>query len=451
MKRPAVAPMVLRPLRLPPHERTGLGNGLGLHVVPRGPLPLVAVRLVVHSGTASDDPERLGVADFAARLLRRGAGGLDADQLSQAIELVGASLGGFAAEESFVVSMSTPTKHVERMLELFAKVVLEPTFPEAEVALHRRRSVASLVAERDDPSALADRALGHATWGSHPYGRDAAVTTKQLGAVSPAALRRFHRERLGPAVANLFVVGDVRPDAVRARVDRLFSTWRGGPTAPPRVPELRALARPGQVMLVDKADQTQVQVRLGAMGVPRGHPDHFPIGVMNAALGGGFTSRLMREIRVKRGLSYGAGSSFEMLRSGGLFSFSSFTKTDSVTQLLDVALGEISKMRQRGPTAREVSTVQRYIAGLFPARLETNEAVAGALADVEHYGLPDDWLATYRERIAAVTVAQARAAARAHLFDDERCLVLVGNAKALERVAARFGEPRVLKPEAVIG
>jgi zinc protease len=162
-------------------------------------------------------------------------------------------------------------------------------------------------------------------------------------------------------------------------------------------------------------------------------------------VGGGFTSRLVTEIRVKRGLSYGAGSGFDMMSAGGAFNVSSFTKTETLPELLAIALAEVQKMKSKGPNATEVATVQRYIAGLYPARLETNEAIAGALADVVHYGLTDEWISQYRERIAAVTVKEAARAAEKHLFDKDRVIVLVGNAAKLAPKVKKYGQVTVLK------
>jgi zinc protease len=436
----------LRPLKLPAHEVRRLPNGLTVHLVQRGPLPLVAVRLVVRGGSTSDPKGRLGVADFAARLMRRGAAGKHADEISEAVEFVGASVGGFANEENVIVSLSTPSRHLEPMFEVMAQLALEPDFPENELELSRRRTLAALKNDLDDPGSLADRALVRATWGEHPYAYETLSGKRDVEAFTRSDLKAFHQERLGPAIAHLYVVGEFDPKLVMRTVERTLGGWRGGPTTAPVVPEWKGLARPREVLIVDKPEQTQVQVRIGAAGVKRGHERHFPLVAMNTVLGGGFTSRLMTEIRVKRGLSYGAGCSFDMMSAAGTFVVSSFTRTESVNTLIDVALGEVKKMREKGPTKVELATAQRYISGLYPARLETNEAVSGAIADVVHYGLPDQWISEYRERIAAVTVKDAAEAAAEHLFDGDRTIVLVGNAAALKPKVKKYGAVTVLKP-----
>ena len=436
----------LRPLKLPKHDVHVLPNGLTVHLVPRGPLPLVAVRLVIRNGSAFDPAGKLGVGDFAARLFRRGAGGMTADEISDQVDFVGASVGGFSNEENVIISLSTPTRHFDPMFDVMAKILLEPSFPEKEVELSRRRTLAALTNELDDPGSLGDRALARATWGTHPYAHELLGGKADVEAYSMKDLRDFQRNRLGPKISHLYIVGAFDKRAVLKTVERTLGGWSGGPSEISQIPEWNGLARPGEVIIVDKPEQTQVQMRIGAKGVKRGHVDHFPLITMNTVLGGGFTSRLVSEIRVKRGLSYGAGSSWEMLSAAGLFNVSSFTRTESVKTLIDVALGEVKKMKEKGPTATELATVQRYISGLYPGRLETNEHVSGAIADVVHYGLPEKWITEYRERVAAVTVKQAAAAAKEHLFGKDRVIVLVGNASKIVKQVSKYGPVTVWKP-----
>ncbi len=436
----------LRPFKLPEHRRQKLANGLTVHVIKRGPLPLVAVRLVIRAGDIGDTRGRLGLADFAARLMRRGAAGKSADVLSEEIEFLGATLSGYAEEERSVIAFNSASKHLTCALELISQVVLKPEFPDREIELSRRRSIAQLMNEFDDPSALADRALARAVWGDHPYGNEMQSGRADLEAFRRADLVKFHAERLGPKVAHLFVVGDAEFDQVVALTEKYFGGWQGGPELDPVAPEWSGVARKGEVIIVDKPDQSQVQFRIGARGTKRGHPDLYPVTVMNSVLGGGFTSRLVSEIRVKRGLSYGASSTFENLGVAGMFELSSFTKTENVNTLIDVTLAEVAKLRKKGASPKEVDTTKRYIVGLFPSRLETNESLASVLADVENYNLPPAWVEQYRENIDAVTVKQVKAAAEKHLFSgDDRVIVLVGNASALTKRVKKYGRVTVLK------
>ncbi len=441
------AKLQLRALKVPERVVHQLSNGLTVHVIRRGSLPLVAVRLVIRAGSAFDRPGQLGVADFASRLLRRGADGKSANEISESVEFVGASVGGSANEENVIVSLSTPAKHLESMLQIFSRLIQAPDFKDDEIELARRRALASLKNELDDPGVLADRSLLRAIWGAHPYGHESVGGAKDVASFTRDQLVEFHQERLGPHVANLYLVGDVHPDSAIETIDRYFGEWKRGPQFAPVAPPWVGIAKPGEVIIVDKPEQTQVQMRIGAKGVRRGHEDHFSIMLMNTILGGSFTSRLVTEVRVKRGLSYGAGCGFDMMTGAGTFTVSSFTKTEQLETLLDVCLGEVEKMKKKGALPREVETARRYICGLYPSNLETNESVAGAFADVVHYGLSEDWISNYRHRIAAVSVKDVARAAASHLFGEERVVALVGNAEVLKPVASRYGPLTVMAPK----
>jgi zinc protease len=433
------APLSLRPLKLPPRTVTTLPNGLKVTCVQRGPLPLVAVRFVAKAGSAFDPPGKFGLAEMTARLLRRGAGGQSAEVLNEAVDFVGASLSAWAGEDSFGAGLTTPVAHLQPMFETLARVLREPDFPDSEVALGKRRTLAQLTNTLDDPDELADRALVGALFGSHPYGHETIGSKTSVESLSRVDVINFHNAHVVPEGAQLFVVGDLAPDAAMAAVEKMFGDWRGPVTDRAALPSWETPVRAGEVVVVDKPEQTQVQVRIASRGVFRGHPDHFPLTVMNCVLGGSFTSRLMQQIRVKRGLTYGAGSHFDQLAAAGTFVISSFTKTETVGELIDVALEEAQKMRAKGPKPAELSSAQRYISGLYPARLETNESIAAAMADMALFNLPDDWVDQYRERVMAVTPLDAAAAAQKHLPDGDRVIVLVGNASQLEATAARYG------------
>ena len=239
------------------------------------------------------------------------------------------------------------------MLEVLAQMVREPTFPQHEFDTERDRTLAQFANDLDDPGLLADRALQRALWGTHPYGHDVAGNRASVQRMVRDEVVAFHRDRFGPQVSRLVLVGAIDVASARPLVERAFAGWRGGPTQVAVPPPLMQTAFEGKVLVVDRPDQTQAQVRLGGLAYRRGDAVSFPAQVMNAALGGGFTSRLVREVRVRRGLSYGVGSSFESMRSAGSFSVSSFTKLKTTRALLDVTLGEVARMGERGPTRQK--------------------------------------------------------------------------------------------------
>ncbi len=430
----------LRPLKLPRLERTKLANGLSVLVAQRGPLPLVSMRLMVRSGSSADPAQRHGLADFTAKLMRRGAGQMDADQINEAVERVGGTLASGASEDAVTLSLSGPAERFDELIDVFGKIACEPTFPPEEVESARNRSLAEIANVLDDPESIADRALVGALWGQHPYGHEVIGHGADLRAFSRADVVAFHRDLMGPRIATLVIVGEIDPSRAMDAAERAFGPWKGGRDIPPALSPIEQATMAGKVLVIEKPEQTQTQIRIAGKGIRRNHPDFLPVWAVNEVLGGSFTSRLMTEIRVKRGLSYGASSSVDALKFDGAFVVSTFTKTERTREALDVALEQIRRMREKGPTAAELDAAKRHVVGLFPAYVETNEGLAASWADIELYERAEDWLEKFRERFAEVTPKQAVEAARTYWFGDDRVIVLVGNAKEIEKQSRGLGD-----------
>jgi zinc protease len=234
------------------------------------------------------------------------------------------------------------------------------------------------------------------------------------------------------------MVGDITPDAAIALVTREFAAWSGG-TRPSVVAEATTAGPGRRLVIVQKEEAPQSELRVGHLGLPRTHPDYLPTVVMNGILGGLFSSRINLNLREKHAFTYGASSMFDWRRGTGPFLVSTAVKSEVTDRAVTEILREIDGMRAAPPEASEVALATDYLAGVFPIRYETTSAVAGALAGATMFGLPEDWFATYRERIRAVTPAEVHAAAQAHL-DPSRLLVLaVGDATVIEGPLGALG------------
>jgi len=423
-----------RPLKLPTVTETATSSGLQVLAAERGPLPLVSMRLVLRAGSSTDPKDKQGLADFTVRLLRRGTAKLRADEIDEAIEFVGASVAGGVSEDLMSIYVTTPAEHFGAMLSVLGQLVREPSFPEKEVVRARDRALAQFANDLDDPSTVADRAFTRALWGEHPYGHDVGGSASHVRTFTREDVVRFHRERLGPKGALLVVVGAVKPEVVAAEAEKAFAGWsRTDQLEPTPAPAVEGVAQAGRILIVDKPDQTQSQVRIGGPGYRLGHPDYFSATAMNIVLGGGFTSRLVNEIRVERGLSYGVGSYFDAMHAGGAFAISTFTKTASTREIIDVALGEVAKVRKGGVTPKELKSAQTYLAGLYPMRTETSDSVASILADIRVHGLGDDWVEKFRDRLRAVTPKQVKEASAKYLFPKPPAIVVLGKASEVQK------------------
>ncbi|QRO02248.1 insulinase family protein [Archangium violaceum] len=437
------APTTTGALTLPTLHESTTSSGLKVLAAERGPLPLVAMRLVIRAGSATDPADKHGLADFTARLLRRGTARMSADELDEAIEFVGASFSVGSNEDILSLFITTPAEYFPDMLSILGQLVREPSFPEREVEQSRERTLAGFSNDLDDPSVIADRAFTRALWGKHPYGHDVGGSTAHVRTFTRDDLVRFHRERMGPRVSLLTVVGAVSPQRVAEEAEKAFAGWEGGPEAPVELASGDTVAT-GRVIVVDKPDQTQSQVRIGGPGYRLGHPDYFPATAMNIALGGGFTSRLVNEVRVERGLTYGIHSYFDAMSAGGVFGISTFTKTETTREIIDVSLAEVAKVRQGGIPAGELKKAQRYLAGLYPLRTETNESVAAVISDIRVHGLGDDWVEKFRERLLAVKPKQTVEVAAKYLFSKSPLIVVLGRADAIGKQLKGLGPVTVV-------
>jgi zinc protease len=433
---------------LPPIVRSRFPCGLRLVVAERPGVPLVAVRLVFQGGSSLDPKRRHGLAHLVAAVGRRGTRRRTGRQIDQLVESMGAELGVGVDEDASYLGLSTPVEHLEKVIDVLADVAGAPSFPVAELGRLRRRELASLQHDLDEPGVVADRALLAAAYDGHPYGHPAEGRLKDIAATRRADLVDFHRRHYGTSSAILVVVGPVRSPAVEELVRRRFGPWCREPTELPVIPEPVFPER--TVLVVDKPELTQAQIRIASPGFARSNPDYHPGLVASAILGGAFTSRLMEAIRVNRGLSYGVRSRFASSRVGGMFFISSFTKVESTGELIQVALDETRKFADAGPTAEELERTQNYLCGLHPLSLETHDQLAERLADLELHGLPHSEIATFRPKVREVTVDACREVARRHFPLGRAFVVVVGPAKQVARQLENLGPVMVVPADRIL-
>jgi len=436
-------------VRLPPVTRVTLGNGLRVVVAEYHELPLVELQLVVGAGAAQDPPRKDGLAALTAGALRRGAGDLSAEELARAVESLGGRLDASAGVEGMIVSAEFLAKDFERGLDLVRQVVREPRFQRDEVRRAREEQVAGILAALQEPSAIAEKCFAAFLHGSHPYGRPVEGRRETVPRLGRGDVRDFWDRWYRPNNTILVLVGDVAAADAVARLREAFLDWEPRPDAVPTRAPAPAPVESRRLLLVDKPDATQTQIRLGNVAIARNHPDHLPATVASTMLGGGFTSRLIEELRVKRSLTYAAWSAFAARLGGGDFRIGTFTKSPTTAETLALALEVEAAFRSGPPARRALDRAKTFLRGQFPLRLESPDALAGRLAEIEFHGLPPDELTTYRRRVAAVTAADVARVARTHMPPPERvAIVVVGRAVEIrDQLAARFGPFETVAPE----
>jgi zinc protease len=427
----APAPPKPAELELPPVQRFTLRNGLVVVVIPRKELPVVSFGIAVQAGGYDETRDTLGVSDFVAAMLRRGTKTRSADDISRAIDFVGGSLDAKASNESTTAGCSALAKDAKLCLDLLSDILLHPSFPETEMGEVRDEMLAAIAALFDNPHELANAHFANQLFGeNHPDGW--VLAPDDVRKITRARLETFWKTFYRPNRAMLAVAGDVDPAKLRAGIDKAFGGWARA-TVPPRpawtIPELAGT----RILLVDRPDSTQATIVLGHKGIKHADPRWYAATLMNYVLGGSdFSSRLMIEVRAKRGLTYGIGSSFGNTLYEGAFRVAGSTKSETTWEALLASVEEVRRMKSEGPTGVELDKAKGFYAGSYPFKLQTAAGVAQALVAAELHGLGVGYVRELPVRLAAVDEAAAKAAAAALLQPDAMLVVIVGKAAAVE-------------------
>ena len=428
-------------LRLPPITRATFDNGLCVLIVEYHELPLVEFHLIVGAGAAEDPPGKGGLAALTAGTLTRGTGKLSADELARAIESLGGRITATPGTDGTIVTAEFLSQDFAAGLDLLRQVLLDPAFARDEVRRRRDEQAAGIVAALEDASAIADECFAGFLYGSHPYGRPIEGLSATVPKLGRGDVADFYERWYRPNDTILVLVGDVFAAEATVRLREAFGAWRPRPDALAvrAAPPSRLTAR--RVLLVDKPDATQTQIRLGNVAIARNDPAYVPAVVANTILGGGFTSQLIEELRIKRSLTYSAWSMFAARLAGGDFRLGTFTKTPTTTETLALALSVEGEFRSHAPARERLAKAKTYLRGQFPLRIESPDALAARLAEAEFNALGPEELATYRARVAAVTPEQAAEVAGKLMPPPEAvAIVVVGKAAEIhDALASRFG------------
>lgn len=430
---------ILAAITLPTMTEKSLDNGLKIIVVENREQPVASMRLLIKAGTAADGRGKAGLANLTAGLLRKGTATRDATKISEEIDFVGGNLGAGAGLDATNVTSEVLTKHFDVGLTLLADIVLNPTFAEAEIERLRKQTMAGLMSQKDDGETIANIQYAQYLFGEHPYGQPGSGTIESVSGITRDDIVAFWKANFVPENAILFIAGDVTAADVIPKVEAQFGGWLKGGGAKADVPPAPKV-NGTRVVLINKADATQSNVNIGHLGIDRYNPDIYAVRVMNYILGGGgFRSRLMSDIRDKRGLTYGISSQFSFDRYPGEFTVSVATRTDSTVQAIGATIEHLKKIRETDVTAQELSETISFYSGYFPRQFETPEQVANQLSIVELYGLEKDYLAKYIDNIAAVTAPAVRSAAQKYIDPENLLIVVVGKADELRDKLKIFG------------
>ncbi|AGA25040.1 M16 family metallopeptidase [Singulisphaera acidiphila] len=418
----------------PPVTRRTLSNGLEVLIAERHELPILTLNLVVKGGEALVPHGKEGLASMTADLLTEGTKARNSLELAGALSEIGASINADGKLESTTLSLTTLTKHTARGLDLYTDVLLNPSFPEKELNRLRVQRLAMLKARLDSAEGISGVVFPRLLYGlEHPYGRPDLGTVKTINSLKREDVVAFHKALFLPNNASLIVVGDTTPEAITASLEKAIKDWKPGEAPKRDLPEPPSSKKPLTIFLVDKPAAAQSVLAVGQVGLPRGTPDYFPLTLMNAVLGGQFSSRINLNLREDKGYSYGVRSHFAFRIGPGPFEAGGSVQTAVTKEALIELLKELNDITGPRPvTDKELTFAKDRIIKGFPSKFETTFGVAGTMADLVLYSLPADYFATYQSKIDAVDKAEVARVAKAHLDPEHMVILVVGDRSKIE-------------------
>jgi zinc protease len=418
---------------------------MSLLVVENHKLPIVSMTLVAPGAGASSDPSaKPGVASFTADLLDEGAGGLSAIAIAEEQDRLGASIGAGVDVDYALVSVSTLTKTLDPTLDLVAKIITQPAFEQKEFDRVKGDRATSLELRRDRPREVAALMLNAALYGlSSAYGHPISGLRESFKDITVADVQTFYKERWNPAAMTLVVVGDFDTKALRTKLDATLGAWKPAGVKRPAKVAAKPEKLTKRLLLVDRKDAAQSDVRIGLVGLDRRDRRYYQFEVLSSALGGGFTSRLVQRLREQLGITYGARAGMDYRLAPGPFVISTAIVTPQTGTGISEIVTILDDLATKDMPAEELDKSKQNLIRALPSMFDTNASTAGAFADLAIFGLPDNWYATYAANVRKVTAKDVKSAAKTLIPSKNMVISIVGDLSKIKADLDKLnlGEP----------
>ena len=412
-------------------KRIVLKNGMVLLLSEKHEIPMVTVSMAIKAGSVVEPGDKPGLASLTASLLTQGTAKRTASQISREIDFIGGSLSVSGGDDYASAGLRVLKKDIKTGFDLLSDVLMHPVFDQKEIDRKVKETLAAIQQQKEEPAVIAGEAFTKAVFGGHPYGK----TSDDVAAFLPKLKRQdildFYTRRYGPNDTIIAVVGDVSEKEILSLLDEQFKGWKpveeGTPArqAPPAI----------GAVTVKKLDKniTQANIAMGHLGISRENPDYYAVMIMNYILGGGgFSSRLMDNIRDNRGLAYDVHSSFSAQKDPGSFQAWMQTKSESANESINEIFKELKRIRTEPVSEKELADAKAYLTGSFPLRMDTYAKIAGMLTAIEIYNLGLDYPQKYPALINAVTREDILRVAKKYLDPDRMVIVVLGNQEKIK-------------------
>ncbi len=414
-------------LAMPPVQRMVLSNQMVLLTSEERSLPFVTLQLLIDAGSRKDSPGEEGAAYLTAKGLLVGTTKRGEKAINEKLDFMGASLNSSSGRDYATLTLRVLRKDLEKGFDLFMEVLTQPAFPQKEVKREVQKTLAAIQAAEDQPGDVAEKAFQENLFLSGPYRPPVEGTKKSLPSMTRETLDRFYKNYYHPNNSILAIVGDITQEEIKTKLIPSLEKWPKGKISVAAVPNV--FAKGPKTVKIDRM-LAQANIILGHAGVSRDNPDFYAITVMNYILGGGgFSSRLMEEVRNKRGLAYSIYSFFEPGKFPGSFQIGLQTKNVSAREAISLAREEMKRIQKEPVSEKEIEGAKKYLSGSFPMRVDTQGKMVNFLLQVEYYGLGLDYPEKYSRLIQSISREDVLRVARKYLQPENCILVVVGNQK----------------------
>lgn len=436
IRKTAPEPLSPVPFAIPQAFQSSLENGLKIVLFKDKRLPLVSLRLAFFSGDAHDPADSIGLTSAMTAMLTEGTRQYSSREVAEKIERLGASISASSSEDFTIIAGSSLSLYSSDILQLLAEILLKPTFPEAELDLYRRNTIENLKFQRSQPNYLANEQVARILYGEHPY---ATLSPKpeDIEKLTRQKLIEYHGRSLIPNNCVLVAVGDVERDEFLSEIKEHFGKWRAGEkpeTAFPVPPKLETAS----LTIVDRPGSAQANIVIAGHAFDRSSPDYFPALVMNQILGAGASSRVFMNLREEKGYTYGAYTRIDSKKLGGEIEATAEVRTAVTGDSLKEFFYELDRIRNESVADEELADAKNFLTGVFPIRAETQEGLTNLIVNQQLYGLPDDYLQTYRDNVSAVTADEVKRVAEKYVVPERMAIVIVGDAGDILPQARQF-------------
>lgn len=422
---------------LPKYQKITLKNGLTIYMMEQHEVPLIDVFMVVKAGATVDT--KSGLAKLTADNLLLGTNTLSRANFEEKVEFVGTQVNSDADAEYSFISASMSNKNTDLIMPILRDALLTPAFSQEEFESQKVRSMAYLERKKESPRAIIGGYFNALLFNKTSYANDIDGDTHSIAQIALSDIKQFHQNWYTPDNSAIVVTGDFESQEMRVMLERLFGQWQGTHI---NVDSNINLSAPTQanVLLVNKADATESTFMIGGLGIQRSNKDYVAISVINTVLGGRFTSWLNDELRVNSGLTYGARSRFDTLNHGGSFAISTFTKTSTTKEAIDLALTTYARLWEQGIDKKTLESAKSYVKGQFPPRYETSSDLANLLAEMFVFDFDEEYINTFSQQVNLLTPERSKEIIAKYFPQKNLQFVVIGQAESIRKQLKTFGK-----------